>query len=447
MRESMKRAPEVRSVIRQANDLKASDRLRVVANAPGQLWRRSSHLATRASLLTLIGQTAQVQAVPAFSGVEISANPASVQSSQDRIDLVIAIAKNASFDEIQLFLPKAKQILRNGQQFALIDTYPTQEQARSTGLALQDSLPWPLELLIYKTAGSATDVSAAGQTPVAPTDAAAAPRPEAKPASFQAPAAVQPDPRQLLASRGLAFNSGSDAVPNRPQTPATARRNQAKASDLGGELSASAMGLVEPSLLQPAGSSPEPAPNASADTMSAVASASTPASLETGVATSVIVPPILSEQRQMVASKPTQQPLDPAPSVGNPTQTQSAGVSAAMESSRSQASPTVKIGGGTPDAQLSSSSPSTDASFIAIRPDLDYLGVIIRSDQDLEALRQFATVSEIGSLGGQTIARVGVYARSRVGQNLLRLRLLQIRQAGLTPEVISNLGNTPASAA
>ena len=137
----MKRAPEVRSVIRQANDLKASDRLRVVANAPGQLWRRSSHLATRASLLTLIGQTAQVQAVPAFSGVEISANPASVRSSQDRIDLVIAIAKNASFDEIQLFLPKAKQILRNGQQFALIDTYPTQEQARSTGLALQDSLP------------------------------------------------------------------------------------------------------------------------------------------------------------------------------------------------------------------------------------------------------------------------------------------------------------------
>ena len=118
-----------------------------------------------------------------------------------------------------------------------------------------------------------------------------------------------------------------------------------------------------------------------------------------------------------------------------------------MESSRSQASPTVKIGGGTPDAQLSSSSPSTDASFIAIRPDLDYLGVIIRSDQDLEALRQFATVSEIGSLGGQTIARVGVYTRSRVGQNLLRLRLLQIRQAGLTPEVISNLGNTPASAA
>jgi hypothetical protein len=551
MRGNEKRVPGIHSVIQPANELSGSDRVPLGRSSLGQGWKHSSYLATRASLLTLIGHTAHAQAVPAFSGVEISANPSSVRFSQDRVDLVIAIAKNATLDEIQLFLPRAKQILRNGQQFALIETYPDQKQALSSGLALQDSLPWPLELLIYNVSRSpepprtstpraTTEVPTSAQFPGATSFAAGASisqsasqaqqprpqrnaaangpsnsasadaaRPQTESAASQTIAPLQADPKKFSASELLVANSGSaaeaknqDGLSNRlqaistsPQPIATGRKNKSKASELGGELSASAMGLAHPLLFLATDSSPEPASSgatdpatpgigpaqatsqpsptapASSTVASAVravpqqavskpdaASASTPPSRETTVTTSVIIPPLLSEKPLIIASNATQLPLDPAPAakaaagevtaapyINNSTQTQAAVGSTAPDISRSNVTPTADVASTAPAIQLSTSSTSTTTDFMAIRPDLDYLGVIIRSDQDLEVLRKFATVSEVGSLDGVTIAKIGVYARSRIGQNLMRLRLLQIRQAGLTPEVISTRVNSPAS--
>lgn len=337
----------------------------------------------------------------AAGGVKGLVNTGSVANTENRtqVDLVIALGKHTTLDEIKLLVPSARRMFLNNQEFALVSHHPSAAHALVKGRQLQASLPWPLEILVYPQANASASRAAAKPTwqtsanaTISPRSSIDHPRSSANSAK-RAKASTQSNSSKLLgpplqwtSPYSYVYGYGNSWSPQSPKST----QNQSVATARPGSA---------PELRH---SQPSAQSASSASTPSSRANQSTQARK--------IIPPITSETQALASSTPAEAVL--------PADRQS---SAAIATA-------------TPLPSNQASSPKSIQQQESNQ--LNYLMVAVATQQDRDNLSKIAPIAAITKLDGQTYAQVGVYNNSRVGNNLLTQRESMLRLAGLSVKVV-----------
>lgn len=430
----------------------------------GGAWVQATGLVFGVSLLPLLASQAPAHASPGLPPDSVSAriSPLPALDTQ-RVELVVPLNRTTRLADVQRLMPSARRLILHGEAFALLETCATMQEAKERAQPLQRTLPWSLEFLVYD---APVPQSPGGSRASRPAPASGSPSlsPEADEqmlasASAPSPATALPGPaaapNQANATLGAGHAAaGSEAqrqldpetttAPTRPQTSVQTNASQSSAD---GTRAATAS-LSLPMLSEAAAPSAlATIPHASVNTADQDGGPAVVAlpSVQAGI---TVVPPIISEsarpsgrQRQVSARSPeTRSPERTAAVVavasqlsrhdpGTPATAviKASPMSGPVVDSREQvAAKRDAIPGGS----------GTSESHITVRSDLDYLTVFVDSDEKLADLRRQVNVSAMVFINGRWLVQVGVFGRSRVGQQLLTARLAELQQLGVKGEVL-----------
>ena len=340
---------------------------------------KASRLFVPASGLCASTTIASLIAQPAFAETAYhQASTSGLQSlpiefRQDRTELMIPIGEQAPFEDIKLLIPSARQVHRQGKEYAIIATYADRQQAYSEALRVEPSIPWELELLTYNAKTEKIDVSPNRQ-------------------SFNHSSQLSElSPRIASTTKTLATLKTNTLHHN------TFEIRKYNATDLGGVLSITSpyhdLLFMSHNSLSATNPTRTGAPWSLTQRSTQAQAAN---SLENNQATSQADLPVI-KSRSIIPPIDSEKPPSPKSTAA--------------------------------DAPVSLL-PEPQIHHQYTRHDLHYLVVELTNDNDLEMLKRIAPVSHTFNSNSRSYAQVGVYARTRIGERLLSQRIFQLKNHG-----------------
>lgn len=380
-----------------------------------------------------------------------------------RVELVVPLNRTTRLADVQRLMPSARELILHGDAFALLETCTTMQEARERAQPLQRTLPWSLEFLVYDAPAPQSPGVSPGSL-LAPASGSPSLSPEADEqmlasASASSPAAGLPGPAAAPNQANATLGSGHVAAgsepqrqldpetttaPTRPQTSAQPNASPSSADDTRAATASLSLPMLSEAAAPSALATIPAASVNTADPHGGPAAVALP-SVQAGIAA---VPPIISEsagpsgrQRQASARSPeTRSPerIAAVIAVASQLSRQDSGTPATAVIKASPMSGPVVDRRGQVAAKREAipGGSGTSESQITVRPDLDYLTVLVDSEEKLAELRRQVNVSAMVFSNGRWLVQVGVFGRSRVGKQLLTARLAELQQLGIKGEVL-----------